>query len=71
MNVLELVTLAAQEQRSQRQLAHKLNVHEDMVSHWPAARRMMVFTKHKLAPECKYARVDAVAWPLCCGHGYT
>jgi transcriptional regulator with XRE-family HTH domain len=38
MNVNELIKLAAVEQRTQRELANKLGVHEDMVSHWKRGR---------------------------------
>lgn len=38
MNISELIKLAAIQQRTQRNLAHTLDVHEDMVSHWKKGR---------------------------------
>lgn len=38
MNVKELIKHAAAMQKTQRNLAHTLGVHEDMVSHWKQGR---------------------------------
>lgn len=58
MNISELIRLAAIEQQTQRNLAHELGVHEDMVSHWKKGR--MKPTAGQIAQLAECARLPVL-----------